>query len=44
LPQLGEFCTLQSNRFRLIHEAKNLFIRRLKYNFAKNLLTVEGWG
>ncbi len=44
LPQLGDFCTIQSNRFGLIYEAKNLFIRQLKFNFAKNLLTVEGWG
>lgn len=44
LPQLGQFCTLQSDRFKLLSTAKNLFIRRLKFNFSKNLLTVEGWG
>jgi hypothetical protein len=44
LPQLGDFVTIQSNRFRLINQPKNLFVRRLKFNFAKNLLTIEGWG
>ena len=44
LPQLGDFCTLQSDRFKLIDVPKNLFIRRLKQNLSKNLLTVEGWG
>jgi hypothetical protein len=44
LPQLGEFCSLQSDRFKLIDVPKNLFMRRLKMNFTKNLLTVEGWG
>ena len=44
LPQLGDFCTLQSDRFKLLTTPKNLFIRRLKFNFSKNLLTVEGWG
>lgn len=44
VPQLGEFCTLQSDRFKLVDTPKNMFIRRLKFNFSKNLLTVEGWG
>ncbi len=44
LPQLGEFCTVQSNRFKLIKIPKNLFMRRLKFNYSKSLLTVEGWG
>ena len=44
LPQLGEFCSVQSDRFRLIDTPKNLFIRKLKMNFSKNLLTLEGWG
>ena len=44
LPQLGEFCTVQSDRFKLLATPKNLFIRRLKFNFSKNLLTVKGWG
>jgi hypothetical protein len=44
LPQLGEFCTLQSDRFKLLSTAKTLFIRRLSFNFSKNQLTIEGWG
>lgn len=44
LPQLGQFCTLQSERFKLLATEKNLFIRGLKFNFSKNLLTVIGWG
>jgi hypothetical protein len=44
LPQLGDFCTLQSDRFKLISTAIPLFIRRLEFNFSKNLLTIEGWG
>jgi hypothetical protein len=44
LPQLGEVCSIQSDRFKLIDIPKNLFIRRLKMNFTKNLLTVTGWG
>jgi len=44
LPQLGEVCTLQSDRFLLLENPINLFIRRIKLNFSKNLLTIEGWG
>lgn len=44
LPQLGDFCTLQSDRFKLLDTAKNLFIRGLKFNFSKNTVTVIGWG
>ncbi len=44
LPQLSEFCTLQSDRFKLISTPKNLFIRRMEFNYSKNLLTIEGWG
>ncbi len=44
LPQLGEVCSLQSNRFKLINEPINLFVRRLEFNFSKNLLKIEGWG
>lgn len=44
LPQLGEFCTLQSDRFKLLNEPKNLFMRRMEFNYSKNLLTIEGWG
>ncbi len=44
LPQLGEFCTLQSDRFKLIDTPKNLFIRGMEFNYSKNLLTIEGWG
>jgi len=44
LPQLGEFCTLQSDRFKLLDTPKNLFIRRMEFNYSKNLLTIEGWG
>jgi hypothetical protein len=44
LPQLGEFCTIQSDRFKLIADPIILFIRRLEFNFSKNLLTIEGWG
>ena len=43
-PQLGDFCTLQSDRFKLLDVPKNLLIQRLKYNLSKNLLTVIGWG
>jgi hypothetical protein len=43
-PQLGEFCTLQSDRFKLLATPKNLFIRRLAFNYSKNLVTIEGWG
>jgi len=41
---LGEFCTLQSDRFGLLETAMNLLIRRVKYNFSTGLLTIEGWG
>ena len=44
LPQLGEFCTLQSDRFKLLTDPKNLFIRRMEFNYSKNQLTIEGWG
>ena len=44
MPQLGDFCTLQSDRFKLIEDGLNLFIRRMSFNFSKNLLTIEGWG
>lgn len=44
LPQLGDFCTLQSDRFDLLETDKNLLIRRTKFNFSRNLLTIEGWG
>jgi len=44
LPQLGGFCTLQSDRFKLLGIPKNLFIRRMEFNYSKNLLTIEGWG
>jgi hypothetical protein len=44
LPQLGDFCSLQSDRFKLINEPIQLFIRRLEFNFSKNILTIEGWG
>jgi hypothetical protein len=44
MPQLGQFCTLQSDRFKLLTVPKNLFIRRLAFNYSKNLITVEGWG
>jgi len=42
--QLGDFCTLQSDRFKLLNIPKNLFIRRMEQNYSKNLLTIEGWG
>ena len=44
LPQLGDFCTLQSDRFKLLTDPKNLFIRRMEFNYSKNQLTIEGWG
>lgn len=44
LPQLGDFCTLQSDRFKLINTPKNLFIRAMEFNYSTNLLTIEGWG
>lgn len=44
LPQLGEICTLQSDRFDLLETAKNILIRRVKFNFSTGLLTIEGWG
>jgi len=44
LPQLGDFCTLQSDRFKLIATPKNLFVRRMEYNYSKNQLTIVGWG
>lgn len=44
LPQLGEFCSLQSDRFKLIANPITLFIRRLEFNFSRNILTIEGWG
>ena len=44
LPQLGDFCTIQSDRFELLEDEKNLLIRRTKFNFSRNLLTIEGWG
>jgi hypothetical protein len=42
--QLGDFCTLQSDRFKLLNTPKILFIRRMEQNYSKNLLTIEGWG
>ncbi len=42
--QLGDFCTLQSDRFKLLTIPKNLFIRRMEQNYSRNLLTIEGWG
>lgn len=44
LPQLGQFVSLQSDTFDLLATAKKLLIRRLRFNFSTNLLTIEGWG
>lgn len=44
LPKLGDFCSIQSDRFRLVASAKNLFIRRIRANYTTNLITIEGWG
>ena len=44
LAHLGEVCTLQSDRFDLLATAKNLLIRRTRYNYFSGLLTIEGWG
>ena len=44
LAHLGEVCTLQSDRFYALATAKNLVIRRTRYNYFSGLLTIEGWG
>ena len=44
LMQLGNVCTLQSDRFKLIATPKNLFVRRMEFNYSKNQLTIVGWG
>lgn len=43
-PQLGDVCSLQSDRFDLLATPKNLLIRGLLFNYSNNLLTIEGWG
>jgi len=44
VPELGQFCSLQSDRFLLLDTPKKLFIRGLEFNYSKNLVTIEGWG
>lgn len=44
LPALGDFVTLQSDLFDLLETPKNLLVRRLKFDFSNNQLTIEGWG
>lgn len=44
LPQPGDFCSLQSDTFGLLETALNLLIRRVRYDFSKGMITIEGWG
>lgn len=44
LPKLGEFCSLQSDRAKLLETPIKLLIRRTRYNFSTKRLTLEGWG
>jgi hypothetical protein len=44
LPQLGSFCTLQSDTLKLLELPINLLIRRTRFNFSTGLLMIQGWG
>lgn len=44
LPRPSDFCTLQSDRFKLLETAVTLLIRRAKFNYSTGIVTIEGWG
>lgn len=43
-PQLGAIMGLQSDTFKALDAPKNLLLRRIRNNYSRNTITLEGWG